>query len=85
MKGPAPESGPAAPTGLVFNGSKNFVIGSGDHTGPGLFIFASEDGTISAWSPAVNLTCAVLVVDNSANPSADQHVELVFTVYGRSH
>src|SRR5438045_312077 len=36
----------AAPTGLVFNGSRHFVINSD----PALFIFASEAGKITAWN-----------------------------------
>ncbi|HVU88840.1 MAG TPA: TIGR03118 family protein [Pirellulales bacterium] len=49
------DDGPAAPTGIVFNGSNDFVVndGAGGHSGPSAFIFASEDGTISGWSPAV--------------------------------
>src|SRR5437016_5423251 len=33
---------------------------------PALFLFATEDGTISGWSPGVDMTHAVLKVDNSA-------------------
>ena len=50
----------AAPTGIVFNGNA-----SSFRSAP--FIFDTEDGTISAWIPKVNLHCAILVVDNSAN------------------
>jgi uncharacterized protein (TIGR03118 family) len=34
--------------------------------GPAFFIFATANGTISAWSPAISFTNAVTVVDNSA-------------------
>jgi uncharacterized protein (TIGR03118 family) len=46
--------GLGAPTGQVFNGSTQFVIhaANGD-SGPALFIFVSEDGTITGWNPAV--------------------------------
>jgi uncharacterized protein (TIGR03118 family) len=55
---------PGAPTGQVFNGGPNFVVPG---AGPARFLFASEDGTISGWSPAhVPITEAVVVVDNSA-------------------
>ena len=48
-----------APTGIVFNGnSKNFLIG----TNASRFIFAGEDGTISAWNSGSN---AVLMADQS--------------------
>ncbi len=61
---PAGDSGPSAPTGQVFNGSANFEVASGK---PAFFIFATEDGTISGWNPSVNLTRAILKVDNSAS------------------
>jgi uncharacterized protein (TIGR03118 family) len=49
----APEGGPA---GIVFNGSSDFDIEAGK---PAIFIFASFDGTISAWNPQVNPTVAI--------------------------
>jgi uncharacterized protein (TIGR03118 family) len=42
-----------APTGQVFNASSGFVVHSGSDGGAALFIFASEAGIISGWSPAV--------------------------------
>jgi uncharacterized protein (TIGR03118 family) len=42
-----------APTGQVFNGTSDFVVHSGTAAGPALFIFSSENGTITGWSPAV--------------------------------
>jgi uncharacterized protein (TIGR03118 family) len=49
---------PGAPTGVVFNGTPfatgtGFVVMSGGASGPARFIFASEDGSISGWNPAV--------------------------------
>jgi uncharacterized protein (TIGR03118 family) len=56
---------PGAPTGIVFNGGPGFVI---PNAGAARFLFASEDGTISAWSPSLAPnTQAVVVVDNSAS------------------
>jgi uncharacterized protein (TIGR03118 family) len=49
---------PAAPTGVVFNSTPAFLAGSE----PALFIFDTEDGTISAWASG---TAAVLEVDES--------------------
>src|SRR6266568_2665541 len=57
---------PGAPTGVVFNGGTGFAVSSGTKSGPARFIFASEDGTISGWNPAVAATQAVVGVDNSA-------------------
>ena len=48
--------GLGGPTGLVFNGSSDFEIQEGK---PAIFIFASFDGTISAWNPQVNPTVAI--------------------------
>jgi uncharacterized protein (TIGR03118 family) len=57
---PAGATNPSAPTGVIFNNTTNFVVG----TGPARFIFATEDGTIAAWNSGTN---AVMKVDNSAN------------------
>ena len=42
-----------APTGIVFNGGSNFVISDGTNSGPAIFIFATEAGTIRGWNPSV--------------------------------
>ena len=42
-----------APTGLVFNGGKDFVVSAGAASGPAVFIFSSEGGDITGWSPGV--------------------------------
>ena len=42
------------PTGQVFNPTTEFVVSDGQgHSGAALFIFASESGDITGWSPAV--------------------------------
>jgi uncharacterized protein (TIGR03118 family) len=51
-----------SPTGTVFNGSMGFTIGSGD---PAIFMFATEDGTVSGWNPNVSLNNAVIAVNES--------------------
>src|SRR5437867_3234760 len=60
---PPPTGGspPGAPTGIVFNTTTNFIVVSNTVA---RFIFATEDGTISAWASGAN---AVLKVDNSAS------------------
>ncbi len=68
---PPPAGGSSAsPTGVVFNGTSNFTLSAGATSAPALFIFATEDGTISGWAPQVDLHNAILEVDNSANPTA---------------
>jgi uncharacterized protein (TIGR03118 family) len=59
----------SAPTGVVFNGSAtDFLLAPGKQA---IFIFATEDGTISGWNPGANPpssgTNAILKVDNSEN------------------
>jgi uncharacterized protein (TIGR03118 family) len=62
---PGSGDGPSAPTGLVFNGTGKFVVKSHDLSGSAIFIFDSEDGVISGWNPTVNLTKAIIAVNNS--------------------
>ncbi|MFL6212606.1 MAG: TIGR03118 family protein [Blastocatellia bacterium] len=64
---PMGSSDMATPTGIVFNGTSNFVVSSGGRSGSAVFIFATEDGTISGWNPNVNSTAAILAVDNSSS------------------
>ncbi len=59
---PAETMAQATPTGIVFNGTRDFEVARGM---PARMIFVTEDGTISAWSPAGNPRNAVLKVDNS--------------------
>src|SRR5260370_342121 len=49
------------PNGTVFNptiltGSPGFIISDGTHSGPAIFLFATEDGTIVGWNPGVDPT-----------------------------
>jgi uncharacterized protein (TIGR03118 family) len=53
--------GPSAPTGTVFNYTTGFNVAPG---APAVFIFVSEDGTITGWNPAVDLLNAVLMVNH---------------------
>jgi len=55
----------ATPTGNVFNNTNDFVVSQNGKSSPSQFIFATEDGTISGWDPAVNPTHAILEVDRS--------------------
>lgn len=58
-------TGPSAPTGQVFNPTTAFTISASGKTATSLFLFATEDGTLSGWAPGVNVTSAVTTVDNS--------------------
>ncbi|KVC49967.1 hypothetical protein WI72_27060 [Burkholderia ubonensis] len=61
---PPGSSGDPDPTGIVFNGTSDFVVAQGGKSGPAAFIFVGEGGTMTAWSPAVNPTSAVTVFDS---------------------
>jgi uncharacterized protein (TIGR03118 family) len=65
----APTSTVGTPTGVVVNANPTLFI-IPHTTDPALFIFDSEDGTISAWNSAINLTQAQLIIDNSKGGSA---------------
>jgi uncharacterized protein (TIGR03118 family) len=75
---PAPMGSPtgtvAAPTGMVWNPTTAFLLPGS--TFPAIFIFDTEDGTISAWNPNVDPANAVIVVDNS--PSSAVYKGLAF-------
>ncbi len=68
--GGSPAGTTAAPTGNIFNpvnstNPDDFVVSENGKSGPSLFMFATEDGTISGWNPGVDLTNAILAVDRS--------------------
>jgi len=46
---------PGAPTGAVFNGGPGFVVSHEGASGPSVFLFATEFGTIRGWNPNVPL------------------------------
>ncbi len=66
---PPPAGSPAgtlaSPTGVVFNGNGAFNVTENGKTGSSLFLFVTEDGTISGFSPGVDSGHAILKVDNS--------------------
>jgi uncharacterized protein (TIGR03118 family) len=63
---PAAGSTDNAPiTGVVFNTSKGFNVTGNGQTLPARYIFVSEAGTISGWTPEIG-NAAVNLVDNSA-------------------
>lgn len=62
---PGPNGAAGTPTGAVYYGGAGFVITKGKASGPSMFLFAAEDGGISGWSPTVDRTSAIRVIDNS--------------------
>jgi uncharacterized protein (TIGR03118 family) len=59
--------GTGNPTGVVFNSTQFFQVTKNGSSGPALFIFVSEDGSISGWNPNVDPTNAIIAVDNGRN------------------
>jgi uncharacterized protein (TIGR03118 family) len=60
-------NGPGTPTGIVSNASATDFQVQGK---PSAFIFATLDGTMSAWAPGVNKNLAMIAVDNSATKAS---------------
>jgi uncharacterized protein (TIGR03118 family) len=59
---------PAAPTGVVWNPTSTFLVPNQSTNTPAIFIFDTEDGTISAWAGGLTpANQAVLAVDNSGS------------------
>jgi uncharacterized protein (TIGR03118 family) len=82
---PPPPGGtpPSAPTGIVFASGSDFVVTVGALSGPSRFIFSTEDGTISGWAPNVDLTHAILQVNNA--PSGAIYKGLALAANGSGH
>ncbi len=51
-----------SPTGTVFNGGTGFQLVPGQ---PALFLFVTEDGTVSGWNPSVDPATAVIRVNEN--------------------
>jgi uncharacterized protein (TIGR03118 family) len=77
---------PGPPTGIVFNGGAGFVVHSGAAAGPARFIFATEDGKIAGWNPAVPppppSKQAVVAFDNSASGAVYKGLAIASTAGG---
>jgi uncharacterized protein (TIGR03118 family) len=81
--GGSPANFVAAPTGIIWNPGTNpataFLVPN--TTIPAVFIFATEDGTISAWAGGLNPSDkAVLAVDNSKTGPGAVYKGLAFGV-----
>jgi uncharacterized protein (TIGR03118 family) len=55
------------PTGIVYNGTTDFQVSQGGHSGPAMFIFDTIDATISGWNSSVNSNTAIVVINNSGS------------------
>jgi uncharacterized protein (TIGR03118 family) len=64
----------ANPTGIVFNGTSFFLVTKNGNSAPAFFIFVSEDGSISGWNPTLDLTHAIIAVDNGTNRGVNRAI-----------
>jgi uncharacterized protein (TIGR03118 family) len=63
VKIPSPTDGAiSTPTGTVFNYTAGFEVAPGKKS---IFLFVTEDGTISGWNPGVKPTESVIMVNRS--------------------
>ena len=56
----------SSPTGVALNQTTGFPVGTGAAARPARLLFATEEGTISAWNPGVNPSEALVVADRSS-------------------
>jgi uncharacterized protein (TIGR03118 family) len=74
------------PTGLVFNGSTDFTVTNGSASGPSVFLFSTEGGTINGWNPNVPTpspsTHSFVVADRSAEDANYKGLAIASTADG---
>jgi uncharacterized protein (TIGR03118 family) len=63
---PATARGPAGPTGMVFNGTAEFVVSNAMVSAPARFIMVGENGSLLAWSLDVDPANALVTFDDGA-------------------
>jgi uncharacterized protein (TIGR03118 family) len=59
-------TGTGSPTGQVYYAGSGFPVTEGANTGSSVFMFATEDGTISGWNPNVDGAKAIVAIDHSS-------------------
>ena len=62
------------PTGVVFNSTTSFQVTKNGSSAPAVFIFVSEDGSISGWNPQLDQTHAIIAVDNGTNRGVNRAI-----------
>jgi len=66
--------GTGNPTGIVRNTTAFFNVTLNGNSQPAIFIFVSEDGSISGWNPTLDPTHAIIAVDNGTNKGVNAAV-----------
>ncbi|MDR5764387.1 MULTISPECIES: TIGR03118 family protein [unclassified Caballeronia] len=79
---PPSASGPAKPTGIVFNKGPDLTLSRNGKSGVAAFVFAGEGGSITAWAPAVDMTHAFTAVDSSASGAIYKGLAIATTSTG---
>jgi uncharacterized protein (TIGR03118 family) len=74
----------ANPTGTVFNDTNSFQLRRNGTSAPAIFIFVSEDGSISGWNPTLDSTHAIKAVDNGNQGAIYKGVTLGADANGRN-
>src|SRR5271170_3475330 len=76
--------GVSSPTGIIFNGSTDFMINNvpGKAPTPASFIFATLNGTISAWNPA---TTPLQLAVNEVTEKGAVFTGLTWVALGETH
>src|SRR5437899_4446725 len=64
----------ANPTVIVLNNTQFFQVTKNGTSAPAIFIFVSEDGSISGWNPTLDQTHAIIAVDNGTNRGVNHAV-----------
>lgn len=72
----------AAPTGMIWNPTSAFLLPGSKFAA--VFIFDTEDGTISAWNPNVDATNAVIAVDNSSTGAVYKGLAFGTNIHGNN-
>ncbi|MFC0400036.1 TIGR03118 family protein [Paraburkholderia rhizosphaerae] len=75
-------AGPAGPTGIIFNPTTDFSITSNGATSNAVFIWATDAGTIAAWSPKVLPTEAVTAFDDAVNNGGANYKGITMVTIG---
>ncbi len=73
---------PGAPSGIVFNSTDGFVVSNSDTSGPSLFLFATENGTLLGWNPNVDANTAIMVDDLSRSGAVFKGLAMATTSEG---
>ena len=70
----ARNKGHGNPTGIVRNSTGGFQVTLNGNSLPAVFIFVSEDGSISGWNPNLDQTHAIIAVDNGTNLGSNRAI-----------